>query len=384
MASGANGGSRHPAKIAENACDDIDAGWEEMPASVGVPVRPPARASAAPTRVTSRPSTPAMPSPVGGVARSAASSFPPVVSVPRPRSSSRALAPERPSDAATLTASATDVVIEVSEDASRGPEAASAEDERVADVRDEELIEAGINAESSGVRIGLTPRPTEIDVPDFRRRQPGTRTFAAFVVAGVVMVGGVAWSQRVSSGARVSASVALPVAEPHVPREAPEPPRSEPVPLPLAPATHERTSALGPALDEITAPSIEKSVAAVAVSVKVVPAGAVVFRAGRRLGAGAVEVSVERNVKQRLTALLDGYMLSNFTLDGSRESVTIVLRRAPKVRADAAEPSDSPSAEPSGDPTPATTPAPTVEPAPESAPSDATKPGVSATEPSPE
>jgi hypothetical protein len=283
------------------------------------------------------------------------------------------------------SASANDVVIEVSEDASVEPSAvAPAEDERVEDVRDEELIDAGTNAESSGVRIGLAPSPPEIDVPDFRRRQPGARTFAVFLAAAAVVVGGIAWSQRVSSSAHLSANVAVPAAERHVPQGAAEPPRSEPVPPPAAPATSERATELGPAFDGTSAPSLEKSATEVAVSVKVVPAGAVIFRAGRRLGTGVVEVSVERKTKQRLTALLDGYTPSNFTLDGLRDSVTIVLKRAPKVRAEPAQQGDSLTLEPSQEPTPAATPAPAVEPVPESAPSDAAKPGVRPTEPSPE
>ncbi len=59
-------------------------------------------------------------------------------------------------------------------------------------------------------------------------------------------------------------------------------------------------------------PSLEKAVTAVAVTVKTVSAGAVIFRAGQRLGTGLVEVSVERNAKLRLTAWHDGYAPSNF------------------------------------------------------------------------
>jgi hypothetical protein len=66
--------------------------------------------------------------------------------------------------------------------------------------------------------------------------------------------------------------------------------------------------------------------------VKTVPEEAVIFRAGKRLGAGRVEVSVERNDKQRFTALHDGYLPSNFVVDGSRDSITIRLKRIPKPR----------------------------------------------------
>jgi hypothetical protein len=82
--------------------------------------------------------------------------------------------------------------------------------------------------------------------------------------------------------------------------------------------------------------SAEKSATSVTVTVKTVPEEAVIFRAGKRLGAGLVEVSVERNDKQRFTALHDGYLPSNFVLDGSRDSITIRLKRIPKPRVEAA------------------------------------------------
>jgi hypothetical protein len=63
-------------------------------------------------------------------------------------------------------------------------------------------------------------------------------------------------------------------------------------------------------------------------------------------------VSIERLAKQRLTALHDGYAPYNFTLDGSRDAVTVRLQRALKPHAATAYVSDSPFEEPSESATP--------------------------------
>jgi hypothetical protein len=329
MASGANSASRFRSGNTTGALDDIDAGWEDTAESAVVTVRP-----------------------------SAPSSLAPVVAAPRPRSSIRQLA---------------------SVDEITPSEPTRAEDERVEEVRDDELMDASAGAEDTSVSVGPVPSATELDVPDFRRRQPGRTTFAALVSAAALVVAGVAWSERVNPRDHVAASVAAPLAKPRVPERAPEPRPSEPAALPAPTTTQPPVSAAAPALDAGER-STEKAATAVEVTVKTVPASAVIFRAGQRLGTGVVEVSVERNGKQRLTALLDGYVPSNFALDGSRDTVTIVLKRATKPRPAPVQPSDSPFIEPSQDSnsataaTPATpdvaaaapTPASTAQPAPTS------------------
>lgn len=64
--------------------------------------------------------------------------------------------------------------------------------------------------------------------------------------------------------------------------------------------------------------------------------------AGKRLGSGAIELSVERGAKERLTALHDGFLPSTFTLDGSRDAVTVRLKRVPTPELSATSESGSP------------------------------------------
>jgi hypothetical protein len=65
--------------------------------------------------------------------------------------------------------------------------------------------------------------------------------------------------------------------------------------------------------------------------VKTVPSGAAIFQAGKRVGTGLVELDVEPNMKHRLTALMDGHRPVNFTVDGSRGTVTVMLKPVPRV-----------------------------------------------------
>jgi hypothetical protein len=149
--------------------------------------------------------------------------------------------------------------------------------------------------------------------------------------------------------------------------------------------TNEAASSSAPTPEGVAGTSLEKTPNAVAVTVKTVPEGAVIFRAGQRLGTGVVEVSVERNVKQRFTALFDGYTPSNFTVDGSRDSITIVLKRAQKHRAAPARESDSPSDDASNEESKAAAaPTATAAPAPESTPPAAAEADASSAKSSPE
>ena len=217
-----------------------------------------------------------------------------------------------------------------------------------------------------------TQSSSDVDFPDFRRRTPGRATLAVIVgSAAALAVAGVAWKRFAPGGERSTASVAAPVPE-RAPELAPVRPNPVPVPSPATPVASEAPSSPAPAVDAVVATSPEKTASAVAVTIKTVPEEAVIFRAGQRLGAGVVQVSVERNVKQRFTALLDGYTPSNFTVDGSRDSITIMLKRAQRPRA--APVSDSPNADAPSEA--ATAPAATAAPTPGSATPAAAEPDV--------
>ena len=68
------------------------------------------------------------------------------------------------------------------------------------------------------------------------------------------------------------------------------------------------------------------------VSVRTVPP-AIIFESGKRVGSGTIQINVEPTNKKRLTALLDGHAPQNFTLDGSRPSVTIMMKPVGKSTA---------------------------------------------------
>ena len=226
-------------------------------------------------------------------------------------------------------------------------------------MRDEELLDGGESA------VDELLRSSEVDFPEFRRRKAGLKTFAAVVgCAAALVVASVAWIQFASRSKPPAASVAARVPERRAPDRAPEARSPEPAPPPTTPATNEAVSTPAPTLEGAVGTSLEKAVTTVAGTIKTVPEEAVIFRARQRLGSGVVEVNVERNAKQRFTALLDGYTPSNFTLDGSRDSITIRLRRAPKRPAAPAPESDSPYGEPNVDSNAATAPTSTAAPAP--------------------
>jgi hypothetical protein len=203
-----------------------------------------------------------------------------------------------------------------------------------------------------------TPQPSESDIPDFRPRKRG-RVASVAIVAGAaaIVVAGVGWSRL---GRHEPPAARLPAnAAERAPERAPAPPTPAPAPSPVAAATTVAPSTSAPAV----ATSVEKAPAATIVTVKTFPQEAVIFRAGKRIGAGVVEVSVERNVKERLTALHDGYLPSNVVLDGSRDSITIRLKRIPKPRAEPPPQDDSPYGDaPSADATTTSAPAATAAP----------------------
>jgi hypothetical protein len=214
-----------------------------------------------------------------------------------------------------------------------------------------------------------------IELPDFRPRGFGRARVAVFVgCAAVLVVAGVAWNRVAPRDGHSGIAGRVPE---RAPEPAPARPSPERVPSSATHATNTTTTTSAPTPDEPIRKSNEKANATVTVTVKAVPEGAVIFQAGKRLGTGVVRVSVEPKVKQRFTALLDGYAPSNFALDGSRDSVTIVLKRAPKRRVRTTVDSDSPyDSEPTADTTAVAAPATTAAPASESTPDGAVEPKV--------
>jgi hypothetical protein len=199
--------------------------------------------------------------------------------------------------------------------------------------------------------------PSDADWREFRGRQRGKKALAALVAsATALVVAGVAWS-RVTSSKAPAAVMAAAAPERRVSDRAPEPPRAEPAPPRV---TSETTAA--PASAAATGASPENAATTALVTIKTIPASAVIFRARERLGSGGLEVRIERDVRQRFTAFHDGYVPSNFTLDGSRDSVTIRLKRVPKRDAPPPEKDVSPRDVSSVDSTAATVALPTATP----------------------
>jgi hypothetical protein len=251
----------------------------------------------------------------------------------------------------------------------------------VSDERLEPIAEASIEPVASGAPV---PSAAEIDVPDFRRRTPGRATLATFVgIAAVIGVASFTW-KRFAPAREQTIAVVAPAPERREPAPAPAAPSVEPVQPPAEPVTSATASSSAPTVDGGAETSPEKTANTVAVTVKIVPEEAVIFRAGQRLGTGVVEVSVDRNVKQRFTALLDGYTPSNFTVDGSRDSITIMLKRVPKRRVAPVGESVPTYGEPSEDSKPTTAPPATATPAPEATTPSAAERGVSSAESLPE
>lgn len=212
-----------------------------------------------------------------------------------------------------------------------------------------------------------TLRPSEVEPPVIgTRRRSVARLVAALGIAAAIVLASVAWlkddGRTVRSQLqRVLAPAAQPQPQPAALPASPEPPRAEAKPsdaqlapgaviTAVEPAPSAPEAALAPPPPAPTtaaegAPTLSGAVAATLakagsthVTVKTVPAGAAIFQAGKRLGTGLVELDVEPKMKHRLTALMDGHRPVNFTVDGSRDTVTIMLKPVPRVVAPKPEP----------------------------------------------
>jgi hypothetical protein len=187
------------------------------------------------------------------------------------------------------------------------------------------------------------PNTSQAEVPDFRRHQLNPTVIVAAMGAAVALIVASAGSPQFPNVAaarddvRVARLPEAPLAEPR-----PDPPRAEPAQPPTVTATAAPAASAAPALSAEQPPVVTSRQNAVVVTVKVFPETSVIFRAGEKLGYGAVQVGVEHDAKQRLTALHDGYLPFNFTLDGSRDTVVVRLQHVPSPQPSAASVSDSP------------------------------------------
>ena len=335
MARRADGRLRPTTNGAAGAGEDVDAGWDD--ASTQVTIRP----ESAP--ITTAPPPASMSRKVGAT-HTPSPSLPPVSSVPRPKPSGRApralTVPPSWMDRATQLQERLGVSDRPSSSLRSFPAPAREEptlvrEEPTLEFGTEFLDESDIGAaehatEESQVPVAL-PRVSEFDIPDFRRHQIGPAVIIAALGAAIALVvasvGSHQFPRQVPTELQRPATAAAPI-----------------TPVSLA------ISAQAPVLQAPAAPSPDKSLNTVAVTVTVIPAAAVIFRAGQKLGAGTVQVSVDHRAKQRLTALHDGYAPYNFTLDGSRDTVTVRLKRAPRPQAAPEHTSDSPFEGPSEGP----------------------------------
>jgi hypothetical protein len=157
---------------------------------------------------------------------------------------------------------------------------------------------------------------------------------APIAIAAALVVTSVAWIRLSADAGNPSTTSREPAAKPVTaapalaPKEVtpPGPKAAENVPqAPPTPAAASGANSAQPALAGAFAAALNKSGTSVVVSVRTVPP-AIIFESGKRLGSGTVQLNVEPEHKKRLTALLDGHVPQNFTLDGTRDSVTIMMK----------------------------------------------------------
>jgi hypothetical protein len=286
MAQTANGTLRH-ATNAAGSSDDVDVGWDDLP----TPVTEPPPGSVAPKVSEIRALSP---------------SFPLVATAPHP---------------------------------SLGQAAPAGDTQVAAEVRDSELI---VDAQHDTPLLqSELPKTSQVEVPDFRRHQLNPTVIVAAMGAAVALIVASAGTPQFPNVAAARDDVRIArIPEARLAEPPPEPPRAEPTQPPTVTATAALAAAAAPAVPAEQPPVATSRQNAVVVTVKVFPENSVIFRAGEKLGYGAVQVSVEHDAKQRLTALHDGYLPFNFTLDGSRDTVVVRLQHVPSPQPAAV--SDSP------------------------------------------
>lgn len=187
-----------------------------------------------------------------------------------------------------------------------------------------------------------TLRPAEVDPAIvIQRRRSGNKVIAPVVIAAALIVTSVSWirlsadandtaATRTEAASKRPAAAAVAAPEAVKPAAPQVPVATEPAPSPAeaaSAATSAEPSAKppSPGLAGAFAAALNKTATSVVVTVRTVPP-AILFESGKRIGSGTVDVNVEPARKLRLTALLDDHAPQNFTLDGSKPSVTIMMK----------------------------------------------------------
>ena len=321
MTRGVDRGLRRAADNAAYPIEEIDAGWDDAPTSVIVPVRTARQVSVTPTS-----------SPWSLFAKADADSTsedltvvfheePTLVERDEPTLTLRDEPTLTLRDEPTLTLRDEPTLT------LRDEPTLTLRDEPALALRDEPTPELGpdvIDEDSIVVLQDAAQNPSALDIPNFRRRPRGSIGRVTLVAALAFAVAGAGWHFTPQRRAAVAT-----VPEPAPPRtvQAAIPAVASPAPSPPV---------------AVEAPP-DETPSSVTVVINVVPKRAVVFRGRERLGSGLIAVNVAPNDKQRLTAVLPGYDKARFTVDGTRDTVTIYLSRVAVAAPAVTTPGDSPA-----------------------------------------
>ncbi len=197
-----------------------------------------------------------------------------------------------------------------------------------------------------------TLRPSAVQTPEGDREARGLARFVTTlaIAAVLALVGLVALRQGGRSAPEAERGAVTHTEEtpPKVAAQAPTPTEpsppamaTDPTPAAAPASPAEATPPAAPPASSVEAaapsepeakpaPTSPAAASATEVTVRSVPAGAIFFQSGRKLGVGTVTVSVEPRSKRHLTALLNGYAPMNFAVNGSRSEVTVLLKPVPR------------------------------------------------------
>jgi hypothetical protein len=155
-------------------------------------------------------------------------------------------------------------------------------------VRDDELMIGNSGVARAVEHFIPLARPSDVDFPDFRRHQPGRKTFVALLAIATALMAGVAWTRHLRS-ADLTAGAVAPAQGDRAAARAPEPVGTKPVMSP-APVPREATPASAAAPENAEETSLRRKVEA-AVPVKTIPRRAVVLKRARKPPAAPVQQS---------------------------------------------------------------------------------------------